>query len=115
MTASKTFDEIESWQLCHHCGGGLEGDYVSIDGEYARQDVICLTCDATWTEVYLAHHREEEEEEERIEATLTFTVEVTLEDYSDDSVKELLLEILSDQTDKSLFPLIEVKRTKGVS
>lgn len=54
-------NEISDWDLCHHCGGSLDGESVTILGRYAYQDVGCLECDATWTEEYEAKRRLEED------------------------------------------------------
>ena len=43
-------------------------------------------------------------------ATLTFTIGIGDDlDHDDDQIKELLLEILADQNDHNLFPLITIE------
>lgn len=42
-------------------------------------------------------------------ATLTFTIAIDEDlDYDDDSMRELLLEVMADQSDHDLFPLIAI-------
>jgi hypothetical protein len=39
--------------VCPHCGEDqIEGESVEIDGGEATQDVSCLGCGATWTDLY---------------------------------------------------------------
>ncbi len=51
------------WQLCPHCGGDqAEGMNVAIDTDkdnrpFARQFMMCPTCDRGWDETYQARYR----------------------------------------------------------
>lgn len=42
---------------CHHCGGSITGDEVSIEGDLALQDARCDACEASWTDIYSAWQR----------------------------------------------------------
>ena len=45
--------EDADWSQCPVCDSfNIEGDWVEISGGEASQDVECLSCNATWTEVY---------------------------------------------------------------
>lgn len=50
-------EDIVDWELCHLCDGNLEGGPVNIEGRIAAQDVTCLGCDTSWTELYEATRR----------------------------------------------------------
>jgi len=52
-------EDVEDWDLCHECGGNLEGSNVTIEGRYAYQEVTCMgDCPTrSWTEIYTADMR----------------------------------------------------------
>jgi transposase-like protein len=52
--------DITRWQQCPVChrGATIEGHGVEIENLRAIQRCYCTHCDATWTEVYEASHRE---------------------------------------------------------
>jgi len=51
--------ESVDWQLCHHCGGGLEAGEITVEDTVAYQNVHCVECEREWTEIYEAKWREE--------------------------------------------------------
>lgn len=39
---------------CLNCGSDdIEGDFVEVDGGGASQDITCLKCYSSWTDVYI--------------------------------------------------------------
>ena len=44
---------ISKSHLCLNCGSSnIEGGSINIDAGGATQDISCLTCDSTWTDLY---------------------------------------------------------------
>lgn len=43
--------------FCRHCGNeDLEGDNVEVNDGQAFQEVVCLECGTSWTDVYTLTH-----------------------------------------------------------
>jgi len=48
------------FNACPICGSDdLEGGPISIEGNYAIQEMDCVICEATWMDHYVANHRED--------------------------------------------------------
>ncbi len=56
MTTVQASD-VSDWSRCHICGGEIIAGDTDLDGRWARAQVTCTQCGATWVQTYFAHSR----------------------------------------------------------
>lgn len=56
---------LANWSRCDRCGSrDIEGRNIEIEDTTCSQEICCLSCELTWTEVYEATQREHYRDEE---------------------------------------------------